>query len=85
MLGKLNTGKTTLFNRLCGLRAKTANFLRTTTDLRVGRLQLPDIAADATECLRRRRPAGSLQPEARSAGVDRGRPGASKWNAQPPP
>lgn len=41
LLGNPNTGKTTLFNRLCGLRAKTANFPGTTTDLRVGRLQLP--------------------------------------------
>lgn len=48
LLGNPNTGKTTLFNRLCGMRAKTANFPGTTTDLRVGRLQLP-IAAGATE------------------------------------
>jgi len=41
LVGNPNTGKTTLFNRLCGLRAKTANFPGTTTDLRVGRLQLP--------------------------------------------
>ncbi|MFN7941942.1 MAG: ferrous iron transporter B [Thermoanaerobaculia bacterium] len=38
LVGNPNTGKTTLFNRLCGLRAKTANFPGTTTDLRVGRL-----------------------------------------------
>ena len=41
LLGNPNTGKTTLFNRLCGMRAKTANFPGTTTDLRVGRLQMP--------------------------------------------
>ncbi len=41
LLGNPNTGKTTLFNRLCGLRAKTANFPGTTTDLRIGRLRLP--------------------------------------------
>lgn len=41
LLGNPNTGKTTLFNRLCGLRAKTANFPGTTTEMRVGRLQLP--------------------------------------------
>ncbi len=40
LLGNPNTGKTTLFNRLCGLRAKTANFPGTTTDLKIGRLQL---------------------------------------------
>jgi len=44
LLGNPNTGKTTLFNRLCGMRAKTANFPGTTTDLRVGRLQLPQSA-----------------------------------------
>jgi ferrous iron transport protein B len=42
LFGNPNTGKTTLFNRLCGLRAKTANFPGTTTDLRVGRMLLPD-------------------------------------------
>ncbi len=48
LLGNPNTGKTTLFNRLCGMRAKTANFPGTTTDLRVGRLQLP-LAAGTSE------------------------------------
>ncbi len=45
LLGNPNTGKTTLFNRLCGLRAKTANFPGTTTDLRRGRLALPERGA----------------------------------------
>jgi ferrous iron transport protein B len=40
LVGNPNTGKTTLFNRLCGLRAKTANFPGTTTDARVGRCVL---------------------------------------------
>jgi ferrous iron transport protein B len=40
LVGNPNTGKTTLFNRLCGLRAKTANFPGTTTDLRQGRMQV---------------------------------------------
>ena len=40
LVGNPNTGKTSLFNRLCGVRAKTANFPGTTTDLRVGRAQL---------------------------------------------
>ncbi len=40
LVGNPNTGKTTLFNRLCGLRAKTANFPGTTTDARLGRLSL---------------------------------------------
>jgi ferrous iron transport protein B len=41
LIGNPNTGKTTLFNRLCGLRAKTANFPGTTTDVRRGRMLLP--------------------------------------------
>jgi ferrous iron transport protein B len=41
LVGNPNTGKTTLFNRLCGLRAKTANFPGTTTDARIGRAVLP--------------------------------------------
>jgi ferrous iron transport protein B len=36
LLGNPNTGRTTLFNRLCGLRSKTANFPGTTADVRVG-------------------------------------------------
>src|SRR6187549_202433 len=37
LLGNPNTGKTTVFNRLCGTRAKTSNFPGTTTTSRVGR------------------------------------------------
>jgi ferrous iron transport protein B len=40
LVGNPNTGKTTLFNHLCGLRAKTANFPGTTTDVRTGRTRL---------------------------------------------
>jgi ferrous iron transport protein B len=40
LVGNPNTGKTTLFNHLCGLRAKTANFPGTTTDARIGRCGL---------------------------------------------
>lgn len=36
LLGNPNTGKTTLFNRLCGLRHKTGNFPGTTQEARVG-------------------------------------------------
>ena len=39
LLGNPNTGKTTLFNRLCGVLSKTANFPGTTTRARVGRCQ----------------------------------------------
>ncbi len=37
LIGNPNTGKTTVFNRLCGTRAKTSNFPGTTTDARIGR------------------------------------------------
>jgi ferrous iron transport protein B len=40
LIGNPNTGKTSLFNRLCGVRAKTANFPGTTTSVRVGRSSL---------------------------------------------
>jgi len=40
LAGNPNTGKTTLFNQLCGLRAKTANFPGTTTGARIGRCSL---------------------------------------------
>ncbi len=40
LLGNPNTGKTTLFNRLCGTRAKTSNFPGTTTAARIGRCTL---------------------------------------------
>jgi ferrous iron transport protein B len=38
LLGNPNTGKTTLFNRLTGLRQKTSNFPGTTLEARVGRV-----------------------------------------------
>ncbi len=40
LAGNPNAGKTSLFNRLTGLRAKTANFSGTTTSVRVGRFEL---------------------------------------------
>jgi ferrous iron transport protein B len=40
LLGNPNTGKTTVFNRLCGARAKTSNFPGTTTERREGRCHL---------------------------------------------
>lgn len=64
LLGNPNTGKTTLFNALCGARAKTSNFPGTTTTVRRGRadseghpievLDLPgvyDLDLDAPESL----------------------------------
>ena len=40
LLGNPNTGKTTVFNRLSGARAKTSNFPGTTTAMRRGRIDL---------------------------------------------
>src|ERR1019366_9296108 len=37
LVGNPNAGKTTLFNALTGLRAKTANFPGTTIERRIGR------------------------------------------------
>jgi len=51
LIGNPNTGKTTLFNRLCGLRAKTANFPGTTTDARTGRWTLPHPELGAVELI----------------------------------
>ncbi len=40
LVGNPNTGKTTLFNRLTGLRHKTSNFPGTTLEARIGRFTL---------------------------------------------
>ncbi len=45
LVGNPNTGKTTLFNRLTGLRHKTSNFPGTTLEARIGRMTA---AGDAT-------------------------------------
>ena len=42
LVGNPNAGKTSLFNSLTGLRAKTANYPGITVDLRKGRLRLGD-------------------------------------------
>ncbi len=42
LVGNPNAGKTTLFNRLTGLRAKTANFAGTTVECRTGLARLGD-------------------------------------------
>jgi len=46
LIGNPNTGKTTLFNRLCGARAKTSNFPGTTTAVRTGALKLDRSAVE---------------------------------------
>jgi ferrous iron transport protein B len=40
LVGNPNTGKTTIFNRLCGTRARTSNFPGTTVAMRAGRTNL---------------------------------------------
>ncbi len=49
MIGNPNAGKTTLFNALTGLRAKTANFPGTTVERRVGRVTLGGHAVQLTD------------------------------------
>jgi ferrous iron transport protein B len=49
LLGNPNTGKTTLFNFLCGARAKTANFPGTTTSIRTGRAVLASQRLDVLD------------------------------------
>lgn len=49
LLGNPNTGKTTLFNALCGLRHKTSNFPGTTQEARLGFLKNAD--ADTVEII----------------------------------
>lgn len=49
LIGNPNTGKTTLFNKLCGARAKTSNFPGTTTAMRVGRTSIGDHAIDVID------------------------------------
>jgi ferrous iron transport protein B len=49
LLGNPNTGKTTLFNALCGVRAKTSNFPGTTTAIRTGRCELAGRAVSVVD------------------------------------
>jgi len=49
LIGNPNTGKTTLFNKLCGARAKTSNFPGTTTAMRVGRTTVGEHAIDVID------------------------------------
>jgi len=42
LLGNPNTGKTTLFNRLCGLRSRTANFPGSTVEAHMGNCRAGD-------------------------------------------
>lgn len=49
LIGNPNVGKTTLFNRLCGLRAKTANFPGSTADARIGHCPLDDASVEIVD------------------------------------
>ncbi len=83
-LGNPNTGKTTLFNRLCGLRHKTSNYAGTTQEARLGRLRSDDAVAieiidlpgvysleleQGESVICRRVLAGELAPEGERAGA----------------
>jgi ferrous iron transport protein B len=46
LVGNPNSGKSTVFNRLTGLRQKTANYPGVTVEKRVGRLQLDNALID---------------------------------------
>lgn len=47
LLGNPNTGKTTLFNALCGLRHKTSNFPGTTQEARIGIVRVAAAGAES--------------------------------------
>ncbi len=49
LLGNPNTGKTTLFNRLCGVRSKTANFPGSTVEARIGVIPRRDITFEIVD------------------------------------
>lgn len=51
LLGNPNTGKTTLFNRLCGTRQKTSNFPGTTQEARVGLVRDESDHGDSIELI----------------------------------
>ena len=48
LAGNPNSGKTTLFNALTGLRQKVANYPGVTIEKKTGRCKLPDGAAGST-------------------------------------
>lgn len=49
MVGNPNVGKTSLFNRLCGLRAKTANFPGSTVEAHVGKCSLAETTVEIVD------------------------------------
>ncbi len=79
LIGNPNTGKTTLFNRICGVRLKTSNFPGTTQEARIGfpagdRIELIDLPGvysmevdEGEGLLCRRVLAGELAPRGEEA------------------
>ncbi len=79
LVGNPNTGKTTLFNRICGVRLKTSNFPGTTQEARIGfpagdRIELIDLPGvysmevdEGEGLLCRRVLAGELAPRGEEA------------------
>ncbi len=79
LIGNPNTGKTTLFNRLCGVRLKTSNFPGTTQEARIGfpkggRIELIDLPGvysmetqESESVLCRRVLAGEMAPRGEPA------------------
>jgi ferrous iron transport protein B len=49
LAGNPNSGKTTLFNALTGLRAQTANYPGTTVERRAGRFRIGDVEAEIVD------------------------------------
>jgi len=49
LIGNPNCGKTTLFNRLTGMRQRVGNFPGVTVEKKVGSLDLPDLHATVTD------------------------------------
>ena len=49
LVGNPNSGKSTIFNRLTGLRQKTANFPGVTVEKRIGKLTLNDAVVDLVD------------------------------------
>jgi len=72
-IGNPNTGKTTLFNRLSGLRHKTSNFPGTTLEARIGRVRreaasIKSILAAAPDCCDDAASAPPTAPKAETGG-----------------
>jgi ferrous iron transport protein B len=72
LLGNPNTGKTTLFNRLSGLRHKVSNFPGTTLDARLGRVYVgaPVASLSSSSCCGEEGPAQTKRSKQADAGPE---------------